>query len=650
MRGGESTLLIAFLAILGTTHILVRTASYGTAITTDSTVFLSTALNFLAGQGWRDFAGNPSVEWPPLFPLLLVAFGWVGIDPLAAGRYINATAFGLIIFAAGCWLRSNLRSRWLVLAATATIATSLSLSDWASNFRTDILFYLFTLLALIQLAAVLKWRTDAPLWWAAVFTALAALTRYPGVVLIGVGVLLLLVRRTPPLAVRLKHAVVFGAVSSFPLALVLMYNWAVSGHLTGPRRNASGQSLSDGLSQTVNIFREWVVPPNAPDWLGYLLWLAFGAVGLAGAAVVLRGGRAPTRDAADQSSFGGWYDPKATPSQVRLGPALLFGVFAKIYIVLMVVVPLFALPVGIESRYLLPVYVPLLLAAAFLLDRFLSSEATGRMAAIRYGLVPLVLLGALAHIGFSARENLHYTAQAQVAGYPAQAYNAARWQHSETMNYIRDHRMKGKIYSNAAPLAWFASRIAAPGKYAGLPTWFKAGTHIVWFRESPLEFHYGPHLIDFHLLPGVEPVAELADGVVFRVTAAGAFDPKSRRARKQRYVQGLIERSGEQVIRADWDVYRNGRKLTYRKKPCAPADVLTSFVLQVSPIDPAGRQPHDFDNFDFYFFRQAGVWLDDQCVVTAQLPGYAIDRIRVGQWSSNGNRTLWDAEFSPAGG
>ena len=145
---------------------------------------------------------------------------------------------------------------------------------------TEPLFVLFTVLALIQLGAFLNGKTDAPLWWAAVFTALTALTRYPGVVLIGVGVLVLLVRRAQPLAARLKHAVVFGAVSSMPLAGVLTHNWAVSGTLTGPR-NESRHSLSDLLSRVADIFREWVIPPNVPDGLGYLLWMAAGLVVLA---------------------------------------------------------------------------------------------------------------------------------------------------------------------------------------------------------------------------------------------------------------------------------------------------------------------------------------------------------------------------------
>ena len=333
-----TTLLIVVLAGLGTAHILVRTATYGAAADSDSVAFLSTAMNFLAGEGWRDLMGNLPVLWPPLFPLLLVAGGWVGIDPLEAGRWINAAAFGLTILAASGWLRSHLRSRWLALAATAIIAASLPLSDFASRFKTDLLFALLTLLALMWLAAFLNRQTTAPLWWAAVFTALAAMTRYPGVVLIGTGVLLLLVRRAPPLAVRLKHAVVFGAVPSIPLAGVLAYNRAVHGYMTGGR-GGSEQSLSDGLSQAADVFREWVIPPNAVDtfwgWVVYssgqdILWRVAGLVVVVGVVVVLSG-----RGLVWGKNKGtNW---TASPSS-GLGPALPFGVFAVAYLVFIVAV------------------------------------------------------------------------------------------------------------------------------------------------------------------------------------------------------------------------------------------------------------------------------------------------------------------------
>ena len=628
MRGG-----IIVLAGLGTAHILVRTATYGAAVNADTTLHLSTALNFLAGEGWQDFTGSKAIEWPPGFTLLLAAFDWIGIEPLAAGRWVNAIAFGLTILAAGLWLHSNLRSRLLTLAATAILAASLPLTHFASYCITEPLFVLFALLALIQLAAFLNRRTAwPPLLLAAVFTALAALTRYVGVALIGAGVLVLL-----PLA-RLRHTFVFGAISSLPLLAVLAYNWAVSQTLTGPRPG-SGQSLSDSLSQVMEVFRTWVVPPNAPAGLAPLLWLVVAVVGLAGAAVVLRSARR-------QSDF-------------RLKPALPFGMFAGGYLVFMIVVVPLTVGEGINSRFLLPVYVPLLLAAVLLLDRFLSIEATGRMMAARYGLTALVLLATLAHIGWSAHRNLTITAEARVAGFGM--YNNTYCASSEILNYIRDNRINGRMYSNNCYLAWFWDQTAAPGKHQLLPDeihsltstilrWTNSGSaHIAWSRSEKSFYDFDD--LDIRVLPGVEPVAELYDGVVFRVTAAEPFDAERHLARKQRYVEQLIEQAGEPVVRAAWDVYRTGRKLTYLKNPCASADTQAEFILQAIPVDPADlpshRRPYGFDSLSFYFHIRGGIRLDDQCVVTASLPDYDISRIRVGQWIADGNRTLWETTAEP---
>ncbi len=669
-------LLIVVLAGLGTAHILIRTAPYGPSVEMDSLVFLSTALNFLAGEGWRDAWGRPLVEWAPLFPLLLAAGGWVGIEPLAAGRWINATAFGLTILAAGGYLRSNLRARWLAVAAGATIAVALPLSELASRLMTDSLFVLLTLLALIQLAAFLQRGERTPLLWGAVFTALAALTRYPGVVLIGFGVLMLLVRRTPSLAARLKHTVVFGAISSVPLAGVMTHNWVISGtlygHLTGPGKG-SGQSLSDALSQVGEVFREWAMPQDAldgfgyllwtatglgtPDWFGSLLWATIWLVVVAICAVVVAGWR------------------KGVLS-LGLGPALPFGTFALAYLLFIVAIVPLVIPLKIPDRYLLPVYMPLLLAAVLLLDRFLSIEVVGRVAVAKWGLVSLVLLGVLAHIGFSAQKNLRLTAQS-LAGYLNDgSFNVAYRQHSATLNYIRDHLSDSKMYTNDHFLLWFADRTAAFRTHRVLPfelrywtrqagKWSKRGedkVYIVWLKNSYRTVYFDYNDLDLRLLPGVEVVVKLSDGVVFRVTTETAatepFDADRHRVQKQRaeehYVAQLLAQAGERVVRAGWDVYRNGRKLTYFKKPCAPADVQAKFILHVTPADPSvlpiARRRYGFDSLGFHFDwlrRRHRMRVADQCIAVVELPAYAIGRIRVGQWIANGNRTVWDAEFSP---
>ncbi len=625
------TLLIALIAGLGTAHILVRTATYGPSVHQNSVVFLSTALNFLAGEGWRDFTGGPPTSWPPLFPLLLAAGGWVGIELLEAGRWIQAAAFGLTILAAGCWLRSNLRSRWLGLAATAIIAASLPLSHEAAQLKTDPLFFLFTLLALMQLASFLNRETDAPLWWAAVFTALAALTRYPGVVLIGTGVLFL-----APLA-RLKHTLGFGAISSVPLLAVLAYNWATTGNLdlaTGDRTDHWGRSFSDGLHQIVEVFRAWIVPPSTPDGFGYLLWPVAGLVVWAAGAVVVRAGRGLGTDGKS---------------------ALLFGAFTGIYLAFLLVVVPSTVTEQIHSRYLLPIYVPVLLTAALLLDRFLSSKAAGWRLAVRYGLAALVVLATLVHIGFSAQKNLRLTARAYVAGYHhAAAYNTSYWGQFETLNYLRDNQIEGRIYTNHNTyLTWFWDWTAAPGKHRNIPrskmrwTEIEAGAHIVWSYDHRRDLH-GYDDTDLRVLPGVEVVAELADGVVLRRTTAAPSDAKRHRAQQERYVKQLIQQADDQVSRAGWGVYRNGRKLIYFKEPCAPADIQATFVLHVVPTDPTDlpvrRQPYGSENLDFHFDWR-GSWLGNQCVAILPLPTYAIRRIHVGQWIPAEERTLWEAEL-----
>ena len=661
------TLLIVFIAVLGAVHILVRTSTYGAAVGVDATVYLSTAVNLLAGEGLQHFAGGKLVWYPPLFSLLLAAIGLLGIEPLEAGRWVNAAAFGLTILAAGLWLYRSLRSPaapYLALAASVVLMASFPLNDIASKLLTEPLFVLFTLLALMQLASFLNRRTaHLPLMLAGVFTALATVTRYPGVALIFAGVLLLLAHRTPPFAARLKYAFVFGAVSSIPLAAALARNWAISGTLTGGR-NESELSLFDSLRQVAYAFRKWLVPPNAPDGSAYLLWLAVGLVVLAGAAVVLRstkmqsdGGRVPTRDAPAGSSAGGWNDGEAAPAYFSLGPAIPFGAFVLVYLVFMVAVAMLPISPKIYSRYLLPVYVPLLLAAVFLLDRFLCIGAAGRVVTARWVLVSLILIGASLHVGFSAQRNLSFTAIALESGYWNLTYNVAYWENSEALNYIRTNRSDSGFYTNNPYLAWFRDRTAAPEKYQSLPPripdlaqsmmrWTEdgAGADIVWFYGRN---GYNYDAIDVRLLPGVETVAELSDGVVFRVTAAEPFDEDRYRAKKERYVDGLIEQASERVVRSGFDVYFNGRRLTYLKQPCAPADTKAKFVVHVIPADPddlpAHRKRYGYDNFGFYF-DQRGVRLDDQCIAIAHLPDYAIARIRTGQWI-RGEGHVWKAEF-----
>ena len=72
--------------------------------------------------------------------------------------------------------------------------------------------------------------------------------------------------------------------------------------------------------------------------------------------------------------------------------------------------------------------------------------------------------------------------------------------------------------------------------------------------------------------------------------------------------------------------------------PIAHERMGTSLTIDTYP------KRYGYDNLGFYF-DQRGVRFDDKCMATVHLPDYAISRIRVGQWISATNRTVWEAEF-----
>ena len=280
---------ILLIAVLGAAHILVRTSTYGAAVEWDSVAYLSAAESLAAGDGLTRPGSGAFMLWPPLFPMLLALLVPFGLEPVDSARFVNVLAFGLTIALAGFWLGRNLDSRLLALAGTVAVATAVPLCDIFSYVMTEPLFILFTLLALTGLESFLN-RTDAAmpaLALGAGWAALAAVTRYLGVVVILVGVLLVFLaptRRDLSAAARLKHAAVYGAISSFPLALVLAHNWSVSGTLAGDRIG-SGQSLFDSLGQVGEIFWQWIfVSTNAPNEA--LVW-ALAGLAVLGISVVV---------------------------------------------------------------------------------------------------------------------------------------------------------------------------------------------------------------------------------------------------------------------------------------------------------------------------------------------------------------------------
>ena len=104
-RGLLPLVIPSLVGVLGIGAVLVATAHGGIATSYDSADYISIARHLRSGQGYVTYAGSLAADRPPLFPALLAAFAFIGIDPFAAARGINALCFGLIILVTGMWLR-----------------------------------------------------------------------------------------------------------------------------------------------------------------------------------------------------------------------------------------------------------------------------------------------------------------------------------------------------------------------------------------------------------------------------------------------------------------------------------------------------------------------------------------------------------------
>lgn len=633
-RQNLPVLLVVAMAALGVAHVLVRTSTYGPAITLDSIHYLSAAGNLAAGAGLTLYDGTPLQPLAPFLPMLLAFIDTLGIDPRESVRWVNAAAFGLAILVSGLWLLRNLSSRTLALAATLVVLASLPLNDLAAQAMTEPLFVLLSILALIQLGLFLtgeaRWK---PVLLAGVFTALATLTRYPGIALILAGAPLLLLHRDTPLTTRLRYVVAFGGIASLPAAAAITRRWLLADTL-GPLEGASGQSLPDSLRQVMGVAREWIVPEAAPAWSGNL-WLAAGALLAAGmvAMLIIR-----------------MFHRRQAQQNIRV--AIPFGLFTIIYLVFIVIATPRLVGQAIDSRYLLPLYIPVILSGVFLLDRLIESKPVQDLALPKWSSASVILIIVLTSTGFALNKNLVVTADARESGYLESTYNTAYWDEIETLERLSSITDSTSVFSHDVAAIWWEY----PDKWE-IYYWISddlvsiirlVEDHTQEIHLVSLSANYSHNNSFIAFLNNIEVALSTADGFVLRIPQGWVFNSAEFTENMAAYFSVLTEYF-EASARSVFDIYVVNDTIIYMKDSCESRIVNDWFYLHVIPTDvsrlPVHRQEYGFDNLDFLGNRN-DIRFGTTCVVSVPLPPYAISTISTGQYLPLTGEEIWGTEFA----
>jgi hypothetical protein len=504
--------------ILGFFLILYITAPYGAGVSGDSVDYVSTADNLLKGNGFIDYAGEPYLFWPPLYPLLLAGLSWLtGQDPFVVARFLNAVCFGLIVFLSGLLFRRSLRQSpiWSLLGSLIVL-TSLSLVSLATNITSDPLFIVLALGYALLGGSYLGKPSTLKMLMISLLVAIAAILRWHGAILVASTCILILITNRRDLKAALGSTFLVGLIGSLPFALwVIGRNYRLLGTFLGQRDTANIDFWLN-LNDSSRKIAHWYLPDQILRHISPFVILALVFVIL-----LIFNKRANWRNFV---------------SRLISSSHLAWVVFALIYY-------LFVLSTSVsydhsayfDDRYYAPLFVFLSLLLILLvsdllvkpLDAFLSSRS------LDFDLVQILLvIFIFVWLIYPSYRLYKYTIVSRDQGEPTyNAYNKKRFHQSLLVRYVEHYPLEAElpVYSNNASAAYSLMRnttLRSPNsaRHRSDLDYFKSHfrdwppseqAYWIWFLPNYWGHYYPPEFIE--TIADLEPLFSSSDGSLYLV-------------------------------------------------------------------------------------------------------------------------------------
>ena len=230
-----------FLIVIGFFMIIFLTTKWGIGLSTDSAGYLAGAMNIINGKDisliydsngnplmtwlpWRDNIIPNLFPWPPFFSLVLSIFGFMKLNLIEAGRFLNAVLFGANIFLVTFIVKKYLKSYFLMIFAPIILITSRDMIEIHSMLWSEPLFIFLGLLGLVFLFNFLENKKVLFLLIASLFFGLAFFTRTIGISLIAVSAVAVLFYS----GLKIKNKIIYSATSVLigllPFSVWTLYN------------------------------------------------------------------------------------------------------------------------------------------------------------------------------------------------------------------------------------------------------------------------------------------------------------------------------------------------------------------------------------------------------------------------------------------
>ena len=440
-------LWLAVLAAAGSVAVILCTAR-GVRLTPDSAVYMNAARSLTAGRGLVVETGlaegAPLTHFPPLLPVVLAAPAALGVDLLAAARWLDALMLAGSVLLVGWLVYRYTADRRLAVLGAMLAVSGLPMLRTYTALLSEPLFIPLVLLGILLMDIHLERPHVSLLLGSAAVFALAQLTRWTAAPFIGAAGLVLLLGGRGRATRRLWECALFALAALLPAILWVARNVALAGS-AADRTLVSHPVTAAQAREALRTVVAWVAPVK----LAHLLrmpYLVVASVILMGAVVWAGAGgyvlwRRTRTDGVQLLRESPW-----RPPYLLLVGGVAYPVF------LAVSLSFFDASTTLKDRILVPMYLAGLVSALWLANLFVISLHSER--ARKQAMLGLCLLCVLVFVPRGAlfalqrsRDGADYTSRA--------------WRESPTLEAGLARASSAPIYTNDCQAFYLLGRVRA---------------------------------------------------------------------------------------------------------------------------------------------------------------------------------------------
>ncbi|WP_158796883.1 hypothetical protein [Pedobacter sp. L105] len=450
------------ISVIGFLLIIIYTRYNGIGVSPDSIAYLSAARNMYMHGLLADYNMRPLVDFPLFYPFFLSVIGFITrIDPLILAPVINGLLLAGIIVMTGYLIDTfEGTNKWYKRIILFFLALSPSLLDIYSMLWSETLFLFLTIAFIASFSRYLRKRTLGSLLFCAGVAAVACITRYAGVTLVGTGLLLLVFDRSLEWRKRMIYCIYFGFISISLLVANLVRNAVITSSLTGPRQKGI-LTLSDNVVFYGRVICSWLpVHGDQPRLVSGIAIAIFIFISLL---FLKRSWLNRTYETAENC----------------------FAAFFIVYTVFIIGISTLSHFEQINNRFISPVFVPMLIGLTSWIPNKLR-----QLNRVQFGLA-VAILGIIGIVfEYGQLKQVHFMYE-DVKDYGIGGYTDDSWKHSETAKFLREHpdyfNRKYTVYSNDHQAAYFNGRMRTESiaqrvnKHDTDEMFEEDGFYLIWF-------------------------------------------------------------------------------------------------------------------------------------------------------------------------